>query len=177
MKSKVISLSAISASLVAISLTVGAYFEIADLCAVVFSAVFVTLPLYLRSYKGCLLSYLAGGVIAFLCSGFNIMSLVFPSYFAFFGVYPIVKSKMQEKSLNKIIAFFIGLVWFFAVAYGVYFYYTLLMGKVLSGLPKWVTDYVLILLAPLSAIIFLVFDRFVFVMRIFTDRYLSKIIK
>ena len=177
MRSKIISISAIGAAFVAISLTVGAYFEFADLFAVVISSVFVLLPLYFGSYKGCLLCYLAGGVIAFLCSGFNIMSLVFPSYFAFFGVYPIVKSKMIEKRLNRYFSFIIGLIWFLALAYGMFFYYTLFMGNTLSGLPKWIMDYSLILLVPLAVIIFIVYDRFVVVMRAFTDRYLSKIVK
>ena len=47
-----------------------------------------------------MLAYLAGGVIAFLCSGFNILSLVFPAYFLFFGVYPIVKTKLVETNFR-----------------------------------------------------------------------------
>lgn len=177
MRSKIISISAIAAAFVAISLTVGAYFEFADLFAVIISSVFVILPLYLGSYKGCLLCYLAGGVIAFLCSGFNVMSLVFPAYFAFFGIYPIVKSKMQEKRINKTVEYIIGMIWFLAIAYGIFFYYTLFMGNTLDGLPQWIMDYVLVLLAPLSAFIFVIYDRYIVVMRVFINRYISKIIK
>jgi hypothetical protein len=177
MRSKIISLSAISAAFVAISLTVGAYFEFADLFAVVISSVFIMLPLYLGSYKGCLLGYLAGGFIAFLCSGFNFLSLVFPSYFAFFGVYPIVKSKFEDMSFNKIIGYIIGVVWFLIVAYGVFFYYTLFMGKVISDLPEFIAKYILILLAPISIVFFAIYNRFVVVMRLFLNRYLSRIVK
>ena len=96
MKSKIISLSAISAGFVAISLIIGAYIEITDLFMVVVASVFVLLPLYLKSYKGSFLAFLAGGVIAVLCSGFN-LALIFPAYFAFFGIYPIVKNYLEEK--------------------------------------------------------------------------------
>ena len=75
------------------------------------------------------------------------------------------------------LAFGLGLVWFLIVAYGVFFYYTLFMGNTLSGLPAFIIDYALIFLAPLSAFVFVIYDRFVVVMREFTDRYLSRIIK
>ena len=59
MKSKIISLSAISASFIAIALIIGAYIEITDLFMVVISSVFVLLPLYLKSYKGSFLLWKA----------------------------------------------------------------------------------------------------------------------
>ena len=92
MNSKIVSISAISAGLIAIALLVGAYFEFADLFAVVIASVFVLMPLYLKSYKGSVLAGLAGGVIAFLCSGLNFLSLVFPTYitfFCFFQPFPV----------------------------------------------------------------------------------------
>ena len=46
MKSKVVTLSAISAALTAIVLTLGAYIELVDLYSIVISSVFVILPLY-----------------------------------------------------------------------------------------------------------------------------------
>ena len=116
MKSKIISLSAVSAAFTAIALTVGAYFEFADVFALVISSVFVILPIYLKSYKGSLLAYLAGGIIAFLCSGFNILSLVFPAYFLFFGIYPIIKTKLIETNFNKYVGFVFGLIWFIIIA-------------------------------------------------------------
>ncbi len=177
MNSKLISLSAISAGLVAIALIVGAYIEIADLFALVISSVFVIMPLYYRSYKGSLLCFLAGGVIAFLCSGFNILSLVFPSYFAFFGVFPIVKCYINDKRLNKTLCFILGLVWFLLTAYGMYFYYTLVIGGILDGLPSWLIDYTLYLIAPVATIVFVIYNRFVIVMRIFINKYLQRVIK
>ena len=177
MKSKTISVSAIASAFVTICLTIGAYFEVADLVALVAASVFVILPLYMNSYKGCLLCYLAGGVLAFLCSGFNIMSLVFPAYFAFFGVYPIVKSKFTDVNFNKYLGFIIGLVWFVLVAYGMFFYYTAIMGRVFTDLPEWILKNVLYFLAPLAVIVFVVFDRYVLVMRRVINHYLGRIIK
>ena len=177
MKSKIISLSAVSAAFTAIALIVGAYFEFTDVFALVISSVFVILPIYLRSYKGSVLSYLVGGVIAFLCSGFNILSLVFPAYFLFFGVYPIVKNKMIEKKFNKYAGFIIGLIWFIIIAYGAYFYYTLIMHGVFDGLPNWVNDYVLYVVAFVAVIFFIIYDRFVLVIKYLIDRYLGRIIK
>ncbi len=177
MKSKVIALSAVSASLTAICLIVGAFFEFADMFAVVLSSVFVIMPLYLNSYKGSFLCYLAGGVIAFLCSGFNILSLVFPAYFCFFGVYPIVKYKMREKAIDKRLVFVIGLIWFTIVAYGLYFYYTVIIGGMFTGLPEWVSKYALLGVSLISILFFVVYDRFIFVVRFFINKYLSRIIR
>ena len=63
MKSKLLSISAVSAGFVAVFLLIGAYFEIADLFTSVISSVFVTLPLYYKSYKASFLAFLAGGVM------------------------------------------------------------------------------------------------------------------
>lgn len=177
MKSKVLSLSAISAAFIALTLTVGAYLEIADLFAIVISSVFVLLPLYLSSYLGSTLAYLAGGVIAFLFSGFNIMSIVFPSYFAFFGLYPIVRAKMTDKKTNKYLSLIIGLIWCVAAAYGIYFYYTAVIGGLFDGLPQWIMDYAIVFVGVVAVIFYFIYDRFITVIRTFIDRYLGKIVK
>ncbi|MBQ8426349.1 MAG: hypothetical protein IJX16_01145, partial [Clostridia bacterium] len=111
MKSKVIALSAISSAIIAVLLTLGAYIELLDLFALVIASIFVILPLYYKSYLGSLLCYLSGGVLAFLCSGFNILSIVFPAYFCFVGLYPIIKCKMMDKSSNRILGLIIGAIW------------------------------------------------------------------
>lgn len=177
MKSKVLAISAISASFIAIILTMGAYIELIDLVAIVLSSVFVMLPLYYKSYLGGWLSCLAGGLIAFMCSGFNIMSLVFPAYFGFFGVYPLVKAKLVEKNINKWISLFVGLIWCVVAIFGIYFYYTIVMGEVFDGLPQWVTDYILIIVGVVAVAFYFVYDRFLFVARMMIDRYVGKIIK
>ena len=100
MKTKVLSISAISAAFISIVLTIGAYIELVDLLAVVVSSVFVLLPLYYGSYKGSILASLCGVIIAFLCGGLNILSLVFPTYLLFFGFYPIFRSKITDKKVK-----------------------------------------------------------------------------
>lgn len=177
MKSKTISISAISAALVALFLTLGAYFELVDVFTIVIASIFVTLPLYYQSYKGSVLAYLAGGIIAFMFSGFNLLSLVFPAYFTFFGIYPIVRCKMQEKNFNKFWGYVIGLVWFIIVSFGLYFYYTLYMGVGLEDLPLWVKDYILIFVGLFAIVFFFIFDKSILITRKVADYYLKKIIK
>ena len=177
MKSKIIAISAISSGLVALFLTIGAYFELVDVFTIVIASIFVTLPLYYQSYKGSWLCFLAGGLIAFMFSGFNLLSLVFPAYFAFFGIYPIVRCKMLEKNFNKFWGYVVGLVWFIIVAFGLYFYYTQFMGVALTGLPSWFIDYILIFVGLFAFVFFFIFDKFVLVTRKVADYYLNKIIK
>lgn len=177
MKSKVVALSAISASFVAISLTFGAYIELIDLVSLVLSSVFVVLPLYYKSYAGSFLAYLVGGIIAFMISGFNIMSVVFPAYFAFFGIFPVIKNLLAMKGFNKKLSFVIGLVWCVAVFFGIYFYYTAVMGQFFTDLPQWLNDHILYVVGLVGVAFYIVFDRFVFVTRYVIDRYLQRIIK
>jgi hypothetical protein len=58
MKSKLLAVSAISASLTAIILTIGAYVSMADLFCLTISSVTVLPPLYFKSYKAGFLSFL-----------------------------------------------------------------------------------------------------------------------
>ncbi len=177
MKSKVLALSAVSAGLTAIILLIGSIIEVADLCAIVLSSTVVTLPLYLKSYKGSILCALAGGLIAFMISGFNIMSIVFPSFIFFFGIYPIVRIFMMEKGVKKLVQYIIGCVWFIITVYGIYFYYTLIMGEIFNDLPAIIIDNILYILAPIAVGIYFLYDRFIIVFKVFTDKYVGKIIK
>lgn len=178
MKSKIIALSAISAGFVAILLTLGSYVTFVDIVCTVVSSIFVLMPLYFRSYKGSFLCFLAGGAVALLiCLPTLLLSFVMPAYFAFFGIFPIIKMLAIDKGFNKKLFFVIGLVWCVALFYGLFFYYTGVMGFNISGLPAFVVDYILIFLAPIGAIFFVIYDRFVLVSKIMVDRYLSRIIK
>ena len=180
MKSKLITVSAISSALVAISLTVGAYFEVADLFSLVLASAFVTLPLYFNSKKATLLTYLAGGVIALIFSGFNFTySLVFPAYFSFFGLFPIIFNIVGENKRKKPLIIVLGLIWTIAVFYGMYFYYTLVMGLDLTTLPSWmptwIKDAILYLIGVLAVIFYLIYQRYVLVVKYFFQRYLDRI--
>lgn len=178
MKSKILALSAISAGFIAICLTIGAYIEFTDIFAVILASVFIVLPLYLKSIKGSVLSSIAGVTIAFLCSGFNFYSLVFPAFITFFGIYPIIKTIFIDRKVNKILAYFIGLIWFVAVAYGVFFFYFyLVLNGVLTDLPLWIINNIYWLIAPVAIIFYVVYERFIVAVNIVANKYLKKIIK
>ena len=178
MKSKIISLSAISACFIAVSLVVGTYFEILDFFMLVTASVFVLLPLYLKSYKGSFLAYLVGGVVAILCGGFN-FTLIYPAYFLFFGVYPIIKNMFMRKNIKQWLRILISLVWFIVVAYICYFYYTHFLGLaiIISGAPKWVDNYIIYGVGIIAIVFFFVYDKFIDVIKIVIDRYLRQIVK
>ena len=178
MKSKVVALSAISAAFIAIFLTFGAYIEFFDLVAVLIASIFVLMPLYLGSYLGCVLSYLAGTVLAFLFSGFNIYSVVFPLFLLYFGIFPIIKCIAMQKNFNKYAFMLIGLIWSIASAFGTYFFYVLVFGpEVLAGLPDFIVNNVYFFVAGIGVLFHFLFDKFVFISRVVINRYLSKIIK
>jgi hypothetical protein len=177
MKSKVIALSAISSAIIAVLLTVGAYIEFIDLLALLIGSVLVILPLYYKSYLGSVLCFLAGGVIAFMCSGFNILSIVFPAYFGFSGLYPIIKCKLMDKNFNKLLTIVIGLVWCVLAFYGMYFYYVFVIGGVFDGLPEFIVKYAIYLVGVVGVIFYFIYDRFIWAMRILFNKYLSKVIK
>ena len=177
MKTRVLTLSAISASFVALFLTLGAYIEFIDLIAVLFASLFVILPIYYDSYLGCFLTYLAGGTLAFILAQFNFLSLVFPLFFGFFGIYPFLMCMAYDKKFNRLLFVILCLIWCVAITYGTYFYYTLIMKNVLEGLPEFITENIYYVLFFVGVLVYVVFDRFVFSARIIINKYLSKIVK
>ena len=177
MKSKVISLSAISSALIALFLTIGAYIQIVDLVAVVISSVFVILPMYYKSYIACYLTYLAGGLIAFIISGFNIFSVIFPCYLLYFGIYPIVKRYWEDKKVNYVLTIVIGLIWTVAVFYGIYYFYLLVLNYAFETLPKWILDNVLIAVFIVGVVFYFIYDRYVIFLHKYSQKYLSRIIR
>lgn len=180
MKSKLITISAVSSAFVAICLTLGLYFELVDLISLVIVSVFVILPLYYNSFLASFLSYLAGGLVALIIGGFNFLSIVIPAYFLYFGLYPIIKHLFIKKNVNPVLAKFIGLIWCVLAFYGMYFYYTAVMGLDFSDVPLWLEEYVKFVpyaVAPLGIIFFFIFDKFVVVVKRVEDYYLKRIIK
>ena len=180
MKSKIISISAISASLTALILSIGTFIEMADLFCLAISSAFVILPLYKKSYKGSILGYFAGGIIAFLFSGFNFLSIVFPSYFLFFGLYPILMNFMRDKNVKKIFIIIIGIIWTIAFFYGAYFYYFFVLNLDIGVYPLWaefIIENILIFLSVIAVPFYFFYDRYVHFVKIFLDKYLIKIVK
>ena len=177
MKSKLISISAISSAFVAIVLTIGVYFNMADLFCLVVASVFVMLPLYYKSHLAGFLSYLAGGVIAFIFSGFNFLIVTVPAYFVFFGVFPLVKNLMEEKNFNKYVRYLIGLIWCVLAVYGMFFFYKNVMNLDFSDLPVFVKDNLVIVVGLLGVIFYVVYERFLTAFRRIIDELLKKVLK
>ncbi len=180
MKSRVLAISAISAGFVAISLTIGAYFDVADLVSLVLASAFVMLPLYYGSYKGCFLSYAAGGVIALIFSLPRFYSVVFPSFFLFFGLYPIIAEMIREKKLKPAVRIITGIIWCVLYFYGAFFYYTSVLGLSLGEFPQflsWLEDNLIYFIGVVAVIFYFIFDRFIFVVKRVIDAYLDRIIK
>lgn len=178
MKSKVIAISAFASAFSALFLTIGAYFEFFDLIGVVFASVFTVLPIYFNSYKGCFLSYLAGGIIAFIFSGFNIFSIVFIMYFLFFGLFPTIKYISTDKNFNKTIFNFVSIIWCILSAIAVYYYYLMVLGEsFFTGLPQFFIEYAIVFVILFGVVVYFVFNRFVSIARILINHYLRKIIK
>lgn len=181
MKSRVITVSAISAGLIAVSLAVGIYVSFVDVFALILSSAFVIMPLYIKSYKGAVLSYIAGGVLGLVFGWFNfVYSFVFPAYFAFFGLYPIVNCFFKERKVKKYIAHIVGIIWCVAAFYGIYFYYTLIMGLDFADLPHylaWINEYIIYAVGVFGAAFYFVYDRFLTVIRAIYAKYLDKMIR
>lgn len=177
MKSKVIALSAISSAIIAVLLTLGAYIEFIDIFTLVVASIFVILPLYYKSYIGSILCYLSGGILAFLCSGFNVFSIIFPAYFGFAGLFPIFKCRMMDRKVNNALSKILGLIWCVVAFYGIYFYYIYIMNGVLDGLPEIIEKYLEIFVGVIGVLFYFIYDRFILVMRLTFNRYLSRVIK
>ena len=181
MKSRVVTVSAISAGLTAICLTLGIYVNVIDVFALILSSAFVILPLYVKSYKGCIMSYLAGGTLGLIFGQFNFLySFIFPAYFVFFGIYPILSCFLREKKVKRYVYYIIGLIWCIAVFYGMYFYYTGIMGLDFNDIPNflwWIKDYIIYAVGVIGAVFYFIYDRFILVIRIVIERYLGKTIK
>ena len=177
MKSKIVAISAISSSLVAISLTFASYFSVATLIGLVLTSIFVILPLYYNSYKGAFLSFLIGGILAVLFSGFNFLSVVFPAYFLFFGAFPIVYFLANKKAFNKYIVAIIGVIWCLILVYGTFYFYTVVLGLEINFKFEIINKFITIFLGIGAVGFYFFFVAYIKSVRIFIDKYLSKVFK
>lgn len=189
MKSRVVALSAMAAGFVALFLTLGAYISFIDIISVIVASVFVVLPLYLESVLGSVLAFFAGGVIAFLLGGANVFSLVWPAYFLFFGILPILNFIAERKNFRKTLWFVIKFVWFLALCAFLVFYYTSVMDLPVeyvfsifgrefdfSGVAGIEIIFYAVF-GVLCAVFFLVYNKFVQLSQAYVDKVLSRIVK
>ncbi len=182
MNSKSIAISAISAALCAIALTLGAYFGVIDLLALVLASACVIIPTFNGSKWGGILAFLVGGVIAICASGFNFVgSVVFPAYFAFFGLYPLIRVLLLNKKIKVYWIKLVGVIWCVLAIYGIFYYYMFVMGIRMDKFPDWVpeflTENLVYFLGLIAVIFYVVFDRYVIVMHRFYGRYIGRIVK
>lgn len=177
MKSKFIAISAISAGLITLCLTLGAYFQFASIIALVLTSIFVFLPLYYNSYKGAFLCYGTGGLLAFMFSGFNYLSIVFPAYFAFFGLFPIVFLRCREKAYNKYLTAIFGVIWCLLLFYGGYYFYTLVLGGEIIFKHEFINQFINVFLALVSVAFYFFYTAYLRTFKRVIDGYIERIIK
>lgn len=178
MKTKVITLSGISAALVAIVLILGVYLsEIFDIFALMFAPAFLCMPLYVDSKKGAFLSYLAGGLIAVLFTGGQITNYVFFAYFLFAGIFPIVKYIAVTKRFNKVLFNVLCMIWFVAFAVGFYYYYTAFLGFPIEMVFNIDPKIYPLIVGICSAAVYFLINGYVFSLQLIVFRLLKRIIK
>jgi len=84
---------------------------------------------------------------------------------------------MMQKNFNKIVALIINLVWFVATVYGIYFFYTAVMGLTLNKMPQFISDYILVFVGLIAIGVYFLFERYVITVKRVADRYLERIIQ
>ncbi len=121
--SKVIALSALSASLSLIFLVFGSYFSVFDLSCLFMSSLFIMFPLSKGSIKGAIISYLAVFVLSLVfCAGKFYMPIL---YGVFFGLHPVVNYYQVKTNKNKVLFNGLKLVWFLLTLFLMFYLFTL----------------------------------------------------
>lgn len=108
--SKVIALSALCTAMSATLLCIGAYFLSLSYSCIFLASVVVLLPLAKETYKGAILTVIASALLSFLIASFSFETDL--PYLLFFGFHPIVSKYLEEKKLNRFLAYLIKNLWF-----------------------------------------------------------------
>jgi len=174
--SRIIALSGISAAFSAICLILGAFIEVIDIPCAIIASLFVVLPLYYKSYWGSFLAFIVGGGIALLINP-NFLSLVFPLYFGFFGLFAIAKWRMLQKEFNRVLGLIIGLVWFLLVMLFVYYYYFIFLGNITTESIGFISEYLIYIWMGMGLIFYLIYDNLIVKLFLFIISTLRRIIK
>ena len=178
MKTRTLTLSALSASLATVVLILGTVFaEALDLFAVIIAPVILAMPLYIDSIKGSLLATLVAGILALLLTGFNIANLLYISYFTFFGFFPIVKYYVMTRRKSKILYYLLCCLWCVLAIIGIYYFYTAFLGLGLDLIIPISPSVMPFILAGVGVIVFFLMDAYVFATQIFMFKLLSRILK
>ena len=110
-----IALSALSAAIATIFLTVGVYTELLLFTGYLFASVALMIPLYKRFYFGYALAYLVTCVIALLFNAGRFFDIL--PFIAFFGLHPLVNELQLKTRINRWVACAVKAVWFDITAY------------------------------------------------------------
>jgi hypothetical protein len=180
MKTKQIALSALSTAFATIFLTLGAYIELIDLPCTILASFFVMLPSCKGWHKYGFLTFLASAILSFIFYGFNIYSLVFPSFILLFGLYPFGKNFIESRVKNANTAKGIMLLWVVVAFYIILFYYIFLIGGSFGKLSEFIERFKWLLCVAygvVAVVFYFVYDRFVNEFYKFAKIYIDKIIK
>ena len=180
MKTKILTLSALSSALAAIVLIFGTVFaELFDLAAVIVAPMLLAMPLYYNSIKGSFLATLSAGILALLLTGIGSIAtnLVYISYFTFFGFFPIVKYRSLTKGWNKYLTHFICCIWFILAVIVIYFYYIKVLGFGINLIIPIDEKLIPVALMAISVPVYFLVDIYIYTCQIMMFKFIKRIVK
>ncbi len=180
MKTRILTISALSAALATIVLIFGTVFsDLFDLVAVIIAPMVLAMPLYYNSVKGALLATLSAGFLALMLTGFGSIAtnFVYGPYFLFFGFFPILKYCTLTKRWNKYLMHTICAIWFALSVVALFFFYVKLLGFGIDLIIPLDAKLIPVVLFFVSVPLYFVVDAYVYACQIFMFRLLKRIVK
>jgi hypothetical protein len=110
-----IALSAISAAIYTLALTVGTLYPPFLFTGYLLASVALMLPISEKYYLGCALAYLATCFLTLVFNGFNFWDTL--PFILFFGLHPLVNALQKRFRVNKILATIVKAAWFDGAMY------------------------------------------------------------
>jgi hypothetical protein len=110
-----IALSALACAFVVIFLTIGSYSEVMLFSGYLFSAIALMLPLSKKSFKGYILAYVGGSILALIFNAARFWDIL--PFLLFFGLHPLVNELQLRTKINTWVACFMKALWFDGAMY------------------------------------------------------------
>jgi hypothetical protein len=171
-KSFEIAISAISASLAVIFLSIGAFVPVFDLTAYMLSSIILMLPLSKKIYLGGFLAYIATVLLTLLISGGNFVYVL--PVAIFFGLHPFINSMQLKYNVNKYVALIVKIIWF-DISLLLMYHFTELFIAENETISQFIIKYVYIAIPVLGSAFFVFYDWFIMraqkIVNIFVERY------
>ena len=180
MKTKILTLSALSSALAAIVLILGTVFhQFLDLASVVIAPMFLAIPLYYNSVKGSFLATLSAGILALLLTGIgNIATnVVYISYFLFFGFFPLIKYLSLTKRWNKYLTHTLCCIWFIITAIVIYLFWVEVLGLEVTLILPIDKKLMPVVVMALAVPIYFLVDMYVYTCQIMMFKFIKRIVK